>query len=471
MPKCNLKFVLLILLFIATPNYAFEFEDSILKIMNIPCIMVSTTDAEDPKEQWVYAPEGYSGRTVNSEYVSGKMALFLNDSVYYDSGEFLAGVSGMRIKIRGNTSALWSKKSYKIKLSKKADLFFRGESKYKAKDWILLNCPTLNLNTLVGFKISELLGMEWVPECQFVNLVINDDYKGLYVLTEAVEKDKGRLNISDNGFIIEDDAYWWSEDVYFKGKMLPDYQGYTLKYPDADDVTENSLSDIKDYILYVEEKLLSYEDIRGFLDLQSFAKWLLGHDILGTEDGRGSNRFFYKNSLSDESLLKIGPLWDFDDIFKRKDEWAQQHTGNYKFYYKYLLEYDEFINEYVNLWYDLKETLYNDLDLFLDEMQTVYGEDLEYSRKLDNKRYKRSTFRTLQEEVALVSTWMRERIAWIDEHIQQEMLVEEIYDSHDSELDLNKEIYLLDGRKLNSEHTLPAGIYIINGEKKIVKQY
>lgn len=176
--------------------------------MNVPCLVVSTIDEKEPTAEWAYAPEGYSGRTLTgNEYVRGRMAFFVNDSVWYDSGEYLAGASGVRIKLRGNTSALWNKKSYKIKLSKKNDLFFRDDKKYKSKDWILLNCPKIDLNTIVGFKISELLGMEWTPKSQFVNLIVNGDYKGLYVLVEAIDKDAGRINISNNGFILEDDPY------------------------------------------------------------------------------------------------------------------------------------------------------------------------------------------------------------------------------------------------------------------------
>ncbi len=464
--KCLRLFCLFLFIFTATYVFSFEYSDSILKKLNIPCIVVYTVDAEEPKEQWVYAPEGYSGKTVDAEYVCGKMTFFLNDSLYYDSGEYIPGASGMRVKVRGNTSALWNKKSYKIKLSKKCDLFFRNESKYKSKDWILLNCPKLDLNTLVGFKVSELIGMEWTPECRFVNLILNDDYKGVYVLTEAVEKDKGRLNISDDGFIIEDDAYWWSEDLYFKGNLLPDNEGYTFKYPESDEIGESTLEKIKDYIFSVENKLLLHEDVSNYLDMESFAKWLLIHDILGTEDGRGSNRYFYKKSLGDGSLLKIGPVWDFDDIFADNNSWSQQHGGNYRFYYKFLLEYPSFNEEFQNQWNRIRDSLYDDIISFLDELYSVYGEELENCRLLDSQRWKKSTFRSLDEEISIVDTWMKERVLWIDEQLGFEVAVENVRYS-DSEH--KNGVWLLDGRKMDEEKPLPAGLYIIDGRKRLIR--
>lgn len=456
---------LLLCFFVTDFTYAVEFKDSVLKMMNIPCIVVSTIDAEEPEEEWIYAPEGYTGKTIDAEYVNGKVTFLLNDSVYYDSGEYLPGASGMRIKVRGNSSALWAKKSFKIKLTKKADLFFRGDSKYKSKEWILLNCPKLDLNTLVGFKVSEILGMEWTPECRFVNLVINDDYRGVYVMTEAVEKDKGRINISDDGFVIEDDAYWWAEELYFKGNMLPDYEGYTFKYPDVEDISDSLLEQIKDYVFAVEDRLLSHEDVGNYLDIESFAKWLLVHDILGTEDGRGSNRYFYKNSLSDGSLLKIGPVWDFDNIFAIKDDWSQQHSGNYRFYYKYLLEYASFNNEFQNQWEQVRYTLYDDVMSFLHNLKAECGEDLDISRYFDSQRWKKSTFESLEEEIDKVDAWMRERIVWIEENIKLPVCVEHV--SVD-ESEQNRGVWLLDGRKLNGKMPIPAGLYIIDGKKLLI---
>ena len=451
--------------FAANYMYAVEFKDSVFKKMNIPCIVVSTIDAEEPVENWIYAPEGYNGQTNDAKYVKGKLTLSLNDSVYYDSGEYLSDVSGMRIKVRGNSSALWAKKSFKVKLTKKADLFFRDDSKYKAKEWILLNCPNLDLNTVAGFKVCEIVGMEWTPECQFVNLIINDDYRGVYVMTEAVEKGKGRIDIADDGFVIEDDAYWWGEELYFKGNMLPDYEGYTFKYPDVEDIDDSLLGQIKDYVCAVEDKLLSYEEVGSFLDMESFAKWLLVHDILGTEDGRGSNRYFYKNSLSDGSLMKIGPVWDLDNIFAIKDDWSQQHSGNYRFYYKYLLEYASFNNEFQNQWEQVKYTLYDEIVLFLDNLKTECGEDLDFSRYQDSQRWKKNKFVSLEEEIAKVDAWMKERIVWIDENINVSTCVEYVRVEESGQ---NSGIWLLDGRKLDENISVPAGLYIIDGKKCLI---
>lgn len=459
--------------FQSTEARAIENTDTILNKINIPLLVISTDDAVDPPGYRVDHPEGCVGiGLAGNEYVTGRMTVKLMDSLMYDSGEYLSGAYGIRIKQRGNISATWSKKPYKIKLSKKTDLFFRGDDVHKSKEWLLLNCPKLDLNTLVGFKVSELLGMEWTPQCGYVNLVINGDYKGLYVLCESIDRGVGKCNIASTGFIIEDDAYWWNEDVYFKGEMLPYYMGYTFKYPDTDDMSSEHIATIQQYIIEVERRLLNYEDIDEYIDISTFASWLIAQDILGAEDAVGSNKYIYKYDFIQEALtdskLKMGPLWDFDDIYRREGQWSQQHSGNYRMYFKYLLKYESFIDEYTRKWNSIKGTLYNDIVSFLNELKETRGDALDYCRELDSKRWNRLKYLLLDEEIENIANWFAARIEWIDNQLEIETGVDVVYE-HDVATSCC--VYTLDGRPVlkNELDCLPAGIYIKDGKKYIVK--
>lgn len=468
---CTLLFALL--LFKSTEARAIENTDTILNKINIPLLVISTDDGLDPEGYKVDHPEGCVGSALTgNEYKTGRLVMMLMDSVIYDSGDYLAGASGVRLRQRGNSSALWNKKSYKVKLSKKYDLFQRDDSKYKNKDWVLLNNPLLDLNSHFGFSVCKLLGQEWTPEVQYVNVLLNGDYKGLYVLSESVEQGKGRYDVSDSGFIIEDDAYWWNEDVYFKGELLPYYVGYTFKYPDADDVSEEYIAKIRNYIIEVERRLESNDDIGEYIDIESFARGLLGYDILGSEDAVGSNRYICKYDFIEDDVtstkLKLGPLWDFDNLFARKGKWSQQHSGNYRFYFKYLLNYEEFIDEYVRLWNSVKETLYNDLMELYNDFQLEYGEALDISREMDARRWGKTSYKRVADDVDIIDKWLQERIVWIDEQLKIETSIEMVENEEPA-----SGIYTLDGRKVDTEGfstaTLSPGIYIANGRKIIVR--
>ena len=462
---------ILVLLLNANNAFAQEFIDTDLKKINIPLLVISTDDGLDPQGYRINHPEGCVGiGLTGNDYKTGRMVMTLLDSVIYDSGEYLAGSSGIRIRLRGNTSAIaWEKKPYKLKLSKKFDFFKRGDKKYRSKDWVLLSCPKIELNTVVGFKVNEMLGLEWTPEIQYVNIILNGDYKGLYILCESIEQGEGRCNVADNGFIVEDDAYWWNEDVYFKGNVLPYSMGYTFKYPDTEEIGAEFLLRITDYFLEVERRLESSEDISEYIDLNSFAAWLLGHDILGTEDAAGSNRYIYKYDFIQgnitHSKLKMGPIWDFDDIFRREGKWSQQHGGNYRYYFRYLLGYPEFMDEFVKLWNSVKDTFYDDMMDYLRVFEQDYGETLDLCRELDSKRWKMARYNLVADDVRNIGEWMSARLEWIDEQLMKETSVHLIHGEQSTPC-----IYTLDGRKVsNSVAELPPGIYIKNGRKFIVR--
>jgi ribosomal protein S6E (S10) len=128
-----------------------------MRNMNIPIVVINTINKETPTCDYAHAPEGQDGITsINHTKVSARMYIIQQNDTLYDSGEYVDGISGLTIRIRGNTSAYgYPMKPYKLNLQKKADLLLRGDKKYNDKDWLLLN--DYKLNTIVGNKVSELL--------------------------------------------------------------------------------------------------------------------------------------------------------------------------------------------------------------------------------------------------------------------------------------------------------------------------
>ena len=65
------------------------------------------------------------------------------------------------------------------------------------------------------------------------------------------------------------------------------------------------------------------------IDVNSFAKWLLLHDIIGTYDSGGSNMYL---SLYDSlSKVRMVSPWDFDSSLnpENKSSWARIHFLKY----------------------------------------------------------------------------------------------------------------------------------------------
>lgn len=250
--KLALLMALLLTPFIASAQEDVEWPD-------IPLLSIETVDGAEPSATKVYPPEGAVGESIVSEHVPGHLVMTLKGESIYDSGDYVKGESGIRFKIRGNSTGVNNKqKPYKLKLSKKADLLNISKD-LKNKNWALLSLNTWNkamsnnesgILPLVGLSVCRAMDFPWTPKTKLVNVMINGNYKGLYHLIETIERADCRIATDKTGFVIENDAYWWKPgEVYFKTDKQHQYMGYTFKYPDSDDITEEQLSSISSYMI------------------------------------------------------------------------------------------------------------------------------------------------------------------------------------------------------------------------------
>lgn len=324
-------------------SYAQTFNEIIS--YGLPVVVINTVNSEEPTAERIDPPAGAMGATItNATKVPGRIRIYHPENPevpVYDSGEFKEGVSGMTMKIRGNTSALQAKKPYKIKLQKKADLLSRGEERYADKNWALIRhvgtpkfpCPIV---FDLGNRVNELLEVsDWTPAAEYVNVIINDSYRGYYSLSETIERNQNcRLNVSkEQGFIFEIDAYWWNCDISIGGKIIDESGSrFTFKYPDEQDISDDRLKKFTQMVAALDQSIAD-GTYQQHIDVESFARWFLAHQILGTLDVLGSNIYLLKPD--DSSKIQMGPLWDFDSILTTDSTFTALANSHY---FKYLLK-------------------------------------------------------------------------------------------------------------------------------------
>ena len=394
---------------------------------NIPTIEINTENYILPTFDKISAPIHNMGAGItNNEYVQSHLSIFDSEkNVVYESSESQKDYSGSKIKIRGNTSAYLEKTPYKIKLSKKADLLKPFINRlpncdYKHKEWLLLNTGVGSVfNYLVGTETNRYLGAESVPEYIYCCLLINGDFKGVYLLTESISRGTSneygfsRINVSKTGFIIENDAYWWNEDLYFESEHTSAYStAYTFKYPDSDDINTESeeYMYIKNYINKLEEYLHHNDsNVFNYLDKDSFAIWILTHDLIGSYDAAGSNMYLTKYDSTDNSKICMGPTWDYDRIFDTDTNFSNHHFAIW-FYYPLLFNYDEFLDTYCSL-YENKITSYKaTIDSILYNYNTTNFNNL---IMLDGVRWRRNV-KSIEEQINDIDAWMENRKILLD---------------------------------------------------------
>ncbi len=262
------------------------------------------------------------------------------------------------VKLRGNTSAQFSKKGYQIKLTVGTDLLGMG----KAKKWVLTSNSRDHslLRNQAVFALSEYIGMPWTPECRPVELYLNHEYNGLYILQEKVEIGKSRVNITDlekateavneaNLSELENLGKKKADNGTFKyvdiphdpvditGGYLMEYESWKARFQDercAYTTNRGKVILIKEpenasraQMLYISEFMQGFENaimsedgrdpvtgkaFHEFVDLESLALKYMLEEVSKNLDANASSQFFYKPPDSVSAVAFAGPAWDYD---------------------------------------------------------------------------------------------------------------------------------------------------------------
>ena len=272
-----------------------------------------------------------------------------------------------KISGRGNSSWIYSeKKSYNIKLEKKADLFGMG----KAKKWMLISNAldqSLIRNDL-AISMSRESGMENVLDSVYIDLFADGQYLGLYQLYERVEINKNRIAISDleerteeantgdlSGYeritegAASPDEYMENSCKYYDIPIDPDdiTGGYLLEFQlwnrygskaksgfvtskgqaveikSPEYVSAAQMEYIRTFVQDMEDAIYSEEGFNSkgkhyseYIDIESLVRDYLVQEITMNVDGTFASFFLWKDSdRTGDGKIHFGPVWDFDLTF------------------------------------------------------------------------------------------------------------------------------------------------------------
>ena len=218
----------------------------------------------------------------------------------------------VKIKGRGNSSwLLMPKKSYRLKLFNKQPLLDETAD----KSWVLLSnyADKTMLRNQLAFYVGHISNLEYTPASHFVELMLNGRYNGTYLLCDKLKISGHRVNVGPNGFLLEIDATPDSNDVVFNIPHL--YSPVNIKDPDVQYGDTNFLFvknciETIDNVLYSNNFTDSVNGWQKYMDITSFVDWYLINEITKNNDACLFSSCYM--SLSRDSKLKMGPIWDFD---------------------------------------------------------------------------------------------------------------------------------------------------------------
>jgi hypothetical protein len=236
------------------------------------------------------------------------------------------------IRGRGNTTWEWPKKPYLVKLEEKQKVF----GMHKHKRWVLLAnfMDRTLMRNLVSMKVASMTNLDWTPGCVPVELVLNGQHKGSYLLIEQVRVDNHRVNVTEmtkddnageavtGGYLLELDFHYdnevqWGDPhggcvQWGRNGGIP----FGVKYPDSEDITPQQLAYIKKYVsdtaeaIYGDDFADPEKGYAKYIDVDSFIDYWIVFEVMGNHElGNPGSVFMHKDR---GGKLVAGPCWDFD---------------------------------------------------------------------------------------------------------------------------------------------------------------
>ncbi len=370
------------------------------------------------------------------------------------------------IETRGNSTQLYEKKTYTIELWDEvqneiaAPLLGMG----KEEDWILhaMVLDKTQLRVPLSFDLFRKMG-HYAAHYRFVELVIDGEYQGIYILTENIKRDDDRVDIAKlddddiagdsltGGYILRIDWTWDVEDEDLfesnyesQGDIPMKYQWY---YPKPHKIMPQQKEYISNYIHDFEDAIFSPdftndEDFRytDYIDLNSFVDFLLINEFTKNSDGYKLSTYMHKDKDSKGGKLTAGPIWDFDQSYGLSivcsshitTGWTYlqnqencEDVGTMPLWWQEMMTDPTFINRLNCRWKDFRDSFLQEDSLFLwmDTQTAFLEESLE-------RNFERWDFignniwfepfpipETYEEEISYMKSWIQERIEWMDENM------------------------------------------------------
>jgi hypothetical protein len=204
----------------------------------------------------------------------------------------------------------------------------------KESDWILYasyNEKSL-MHNILTMRVAREMGM-YASRTQYVEVIINNVYMGVYVFMEKIKRADGRVDIAKlketdlsgdditGGYIFKADkatgsnlGSWRSR--YSNYNAPNNYTSFLYEYPKT--ITATQKTYLKNYVDNAEATLQAenYRDktngYRKYIDTRSFIQLFLLNEVSKNVDGYRISTYFYKDKDSKGGKIKSGPPWDYD---------------------------------------------------------------------------------------------------------------------------------------------------------------
>lgn len=370
---------------------------------HLPIIKIETD--EDIPEPYIINENGkieideYGSRKQNNETVEATVDYI--DAIKQNKNIVNTSIfkSNAKIRIRGNSSRGFDKKSYKLRFMNNdftEDRKISIDGMTADSEWVL-HGPYMDKTLLRNYLCYNLAGESlnlFSPEVRYCELFINGNYEGLYLIVEEiVYNDIGRINItesdpdsSETSFILKIDKKSDKEEENMRSFFYETYRrsgknvnNVSIVYPGSS-MTKEQYEYIEETYLEIEKMIVSTEmpdynkGYRKYIDVDSFVDYYIFNEFTINTDATNLSTFLYYDLKNKKISLAI---WDYNNVFGNfiRNEDINKFVLTDKWWYKYLLKDDEFTRKVIDRYRQLRKTILSDEYIinYIDETVDYLG--------------------------------------------------------------------------------------------------
>ena len=329
----------------------------------------------------------------------------------------------MQIRGRGHSSWKAAKKPYKIKLGKKKALMGMPENKH----WALLK-PTEN--TVAGLRMGKLMDMEWTPSFRPVEVMLNNDYIGLYFLTETIRIDKNRVNIYEQqdretnpeliegGWLVEVDNYRDECQI-----PIPECNRWnlTLRYHSPKELSNAQLQWLTQEFKAINSAIYSNDksstEWEEYIDVESMARFFILQEVMDNPDGFHGSFYLHKD-LRENARWVAGPIWDVTCYNREKTDYTFRMKVHYGFtphWIGEIIRYDSFCQTVKAVWNNVYPDKLHEIYEYIDTTVLPLAE----AWKNDCERWDEDPTQTAQLRSGRIKNALKRNMEWFNGHLPE----------------------------------------------------
>lgn len=385
------------------PDYL-PIDDSMYPYAGLPRIVIET--------------ENFSGVRDRETEIPSRLQIY---------GERSPESEVLKLTVRGRGNSSFKMPKYGLKLEFEDKVSLMGMP--KNRDWALVANygDKTHLRNYMMTRLSEWLGATYTPKMQFVELYLNRNYMGLYLLSETVKVSKNRVNIEENDstFLVEKEDSKKYDPPYVKTDS--DYY-YHIKSPkNPSEETQKLLLDH----LNAFEKFLAHrylhrkEEIKDWIDLDDYLLYYWVQEYSKNEDGNYARSVYFTWKRGE--TIHFGPLWDFDLAFGNASRSENKNPEDW-YIRKYRLNYYIMNNSLVDSAAADYWTKHRNQFKDLIDSVPLYRSIIEKAVENEYRRWPiigntenwalKDPYDSYDEAVETMVEWMQNRFEWIDSRIR-----------------------------------------------------